>query len=408
LKKALPYILGGLLLLLLLALMIGENKERFDHRITLNKKDKNPYGTYVAYNNLGYIFPEAKITLNRNAPGFWDDEVLDYESGSQAVIIVCKDFNASNAELTELFHFVSEGNDVLISSYDFGNDAQDFFHMDVSYADAGFPVYDNFSELDTLQLRLTHPPFSKTLNQYGYPGRKFYSWFNAIDSSMSYVLGTAADNHAVLIRLRAGEGSFIIHTAPLAFSNYFLLHKDNMGYYNQLLSSLNSHASTLVWDEYYLHKPPNGSRKNASPLRVLLQQPSFRMALLTALAGLIIFVLLGIKRRQRLIPAVAIPKNDSLDFVKTIGRLYFQKKDNKNLCHKMSLYFIDHVHSHFNLAMGKMDKDFISRLSQKSGCDQQIIESITDYIRFIQKAPAIHDRQVGEFYQLLDSFYKTT
>ncbi len=407
-KKALPYILGCLLPVLLLALMIGENKERFDHRITLNKKDKKPYGTYVAHHNLGYIFPEAKITLNRNGPGFWKEDVLDYDNGNQVMIIVCKEFNASNAELTELFHFASRGNDVLISSYDFSNDVQDFFHFDISYADAGFPVYENFSELDTLQLRLMQPPFSKTDNQYGYPGRKFYSWFNAIDSSMSYVLGTSANSNGVAIKLRVAEGSFIIHTAPLAFSNYFLLHKNNMGYYNQLLSLLNNHASTLVWDEYYLHKPPNGLQKKASPLRVLMEQPAFRMALLTALAGLILFVLLGIKRRQRIIPAAAVPKNDSLDFVKTIGRLYFQKKDNKNLCQKMSLYFTDYVHSHFSIATGNMDSDFTSRLSKKSGCDPQIIQSITTYIRFIQETPSVHDRQVAEFYQLLDRFYKTT
>lgn len=109
-----------------------------------------------------------------------------------------------------------------------------------------------------------------------------------------------------------------------------------------------------------------------------------------------------------MIPVVAAPQNDSLDFVKTIGRLYFQKRDNKNLCQKMIVYFTEHVHSHFNMATGNMDADFITRLSQKSGCSVHTIQSITDYIRFLQEAPAVHDRQVAEFYQLLESFYKTT
>ncbi|HRP58365.1 hypothetical protein, partial [Agriterribacter sp.] len=133
-KKATPYLLGGLLLLLLLALLAGGNKSDFDHRVTLNKKDKIPYGTYIAYQNLPHLFPQAKITINKKAPGYWDETVLDYDTGRQAIIIICKDFNASNEELTELFHFAGRGNDVLISAYDLSNDAQSFFHLDLSYA----------------------------------------------------------------------------------------------------------------------------------------------------------------------------------------------------------------------------------------------------------------------------------
>ena len=74
----------------------------------------------------------------------------------------------------------------------------------------------------------------------------------------------------------------------------------------------------------------------------------------------------------------------------------------------MIVYFTEHIHSHFNMATGNMDANFIARLSQKSGCNADTIQSITDYIRFIQEAPAVHDRQVAELYQLLDRFYKTT
>ena len=407
-KKALPYLLGSILLLLLLVLLAGEAGNNFDHRITLNKKDKIPYGTYIAYQSLPYLFPQAEITHNKKAPGYWDEAVLNYNTARQVMVIICKDFNPGDDELTELFHFVSRGNDVLISSYDLSRDAQDFFHVDLSYADAGFPVYDDISAMDTLRLWLMDPPFSPKINRYEYPGRKYYSHFRYFDSSMSYVLERTVDSSVVFLRIRAGEGSFYIHTAPLAFSNYFLLHKENMGYYNQLLSAMNAEASKVVWDEYYLHKPRNNRQNSPSPLRVLMEQPAFRMALLTAFAGLVVYLLLGIKRNQRMIPVMAPPANDSLDFIKTIGRLYFQKRDNKDLCRKMSLYFTEYVHRRFNMPAGNMDADFISRLSQKSGCSEQTIQAITNYIRFIQEAPAIHDRQVAEWYDLLDRFYKTT
>lgn len=405
-KKTLPYIIGGLLLLVLIGLLIGGNGNRFDKRVTLNKKDKIPYGTYIAFNNLPYLFPHASITINKKAPGYWEDEVLRYDTSHQSLLIITKEFNASNEELQDLFHFVSRGNNVFISSYDLNLNAQDFFHINLGYADTGFPMEYDVGTMDTLRLWLMNPPFSKTANRYAYPGRKYYSHFISFDSTMSYVLERTADSNAVFLRIRAGEGSFYIHTAPLAFSNYFLLHKENMGHYNQLLSVLDAGSTTVAWDEYYIHKPVYTPDKAPSPLRIFMEQPALRMALLTALTGLIIFVLLGLKRKQRLIPVIEPLKNDSLDFVKTIGRLYFQKKNNKNLCNKMIVHFTEYIHSHYKMNTGNMDTEFISRLSRKSGSDETTVKAIADYISFCYDAPAIHDGQVTEFYTLLEKFYK--
>src|SRR6185312_7594927 len=108
------------------------------------------------------------------------------------------------------------------------------------------------------------------------------------------------------------------------------------------------------------------------------------------------------------IPVINPVKNDSLEFVKTIGRLYFQKRNNKNLCQKMGVYFTEHVYSHYKLNTGNMDKDFVTRLAQKSGSSERVIQSITEFISFSHEAPAVHDQQVIEFYQLLETFYKTT
>ncbi|MGN6495053.1 MAG: hypothetical protein ACTHLE_23905 [Agriterribacter sp.] len=408
-KKALPYIAGLILLFLLGALIWGGKKDQFDHRVTLNRKDKIPYGTYVAYNNLGYIFPQASLKINKKEPGFWEDDVVKYDSSSrQAMFIITKEFNATNQELTELFHFVNKGNDVLISAYDFSLDARHFFHMSLSYADAGYQLFESVPALDTLRLSLPSAPYSAGPNNFTYPGRKFYSYFDGFDTSMSYVMSRSADSAIVCLRLRAGGGSFFIHTAPLAFSNYFLLHKQNIGYYNQFLSAMNREATNVIWDEYFAHKPAYDQSKDSSPLRVLLAQKSFKAALWAALAGILLFMLLGLKRRQRMIPVVKPPANDSLDFVKTIGRLYFQKKDNRNLAQKMGAYFTEYVYSHYHMTTGEMDNDFVVRLSQKSGCDERTLQTIADYIRFVQQNTALHDQQLAEFYTALNKFYKTS
>lgn len=406
-KKALPYIIGAVLLVVVLILLLGSGGKSFDQRITLNKKDKIPYGAYVAYNSLPHLFPGAKISINKKAPGFWEDSVLRYDSADQALLIITKYFNPSDEELRELFHFVSRGNDVFISAHEYNITTQDFFHFSTRTDYSEYISFGNTNGFDTLNVRLMHPPFSATTNQYQYPGRKYKGSFSRFDSTMSYVLETLPDTSAIMLRIKAGEGSFYIHTAPLVFSNYFLLHKENITHYNQVLSAVSPQVSKVAWDEYFIHKPAYDQPKDPSPFRILMEQRSFRMAIYTALAGLIIFVLLGLKRNQRQIPRVVPPKNDLLEFVQTIGRLYFQKRDNKNICQKMSVYFTEHVYNSYKINTGTMDAEFVTKLANKSGANTSLIQSIVDHISFVNTEAAVHDQQVTEFYQLLEKFYKT-
>lgn len=407
-KKALPYIIGAVLLLVILILLFGDSGKTFDQRITLNKKDKIPYGAYVAYNNLSHLFNDAKITTNKKAPGFWEDSVLSYDSSNQALLILTKAFNPTDDELEELFHFASKGNDIFISARTFNITAQHFFHFNTS--EGFFDEYtglNNSQGFDTLGVQLVHPPFSAKNNTFQYPGRRYTNRFNTFDSTMSYVLERRSDSTVIMLRIKAGDGSFYIHSAPLVFSNYFLLHKENINHYNQLLSAISPYVTKIAWDEYFIHKPLYNQPKDPSPFRILMEQKSFRMAIYTALAGLIIFVLLGLKRNQRQIPRIVSHKNDLLEFVKTIGKLYFQKRDNRNICQKMSAYFTEHVYNHYKINTGSMDAEFVTKLANKSGATASLIQSIVDYISFVHSDTAVHDQQVTEFYHLLEKFYKT-
>ncbi|MEI9944835.1 MAG: hypothetical protein WDN26_11505 [Chitinophagaceae bacterium] len=92
---------------------VGKNLKgnRFDDRLTFRKKDKIPYGTYVAYENLKYIFPKASIKTNTEDPGYWkgDEE-------RQAFIIVTPDFNPDEYEMKRIIKVIENGNDVFISA----------------------------------------------------------------------------------------------------------------------------------------------------------------------------------------------------------------------------------------------------------------------------------------------------
>jgi hypothetical protein len=129
---------------------------------------------------------------------------------------------------------------------------------------------------------------------------------------------------------------FMLHRLLLVIIFYFS--RKISEYLQNAFSVIPSSVEKVVWNEYYLVKN-NQRQSEPNWLGVLFQYPSLRWALLTAIAALLLFALLESRRRQKVIPAYSKPVNDSLNFVKTIGRLYYDKKDHKNLVSKMISFF---------------------------------------------------------------------
>ena len=220
-----------------------------------------------------------------------------------------------------------------------------------------------FGAEDSLQLSLKAPLVEAA--SYIYPGKRFDNYFSSFDTTTALILGTNNDNHPNFIQLQSGTGRLFIHLAPLAFSNYFILHKTNIHYFEKVVSLIPPEVHTIVWNEYYLaRRTPKEQEPNV--LRVLWQYPSFRWGLLTILATLLLYVLSAMRRRQRLIPFYAKPANDSLDFVRTIGRLYYERRDHLNLAKKMAAFFTEHVRNRYKILQPALDEAFLQSCIRKA------------------------------------------
>jgi hypothetical protein len=408
LNKFLPYILGLLLLVAVIILFAtGSNKKirKLDERVTLRRQDKIPYGTFVAYRNLKHIFPNASIYSNKFEPGFWDS--LSIQDSKQVFIAVCVQFNPDEDEMKKLITFIENGNDVFISAIKISYDAEKIINCSTN--DYMMPSY--FGEelvgvRDTMNVTLNKPPFVK-ISKYSYPGKPYGSVFTKINEKTTNVLGDGEDL-TNFIHLKAGKGNFYIHLSPMAFSNYFILHKNNFDYYEKALSVINPDVTKVMWDEYYLNKKSsdNNPAKKKSWIAVLFRYPSLKAALLTAIFALLLYVLLEMRRKQRIIPVQSKPRNDSLDFVKTIGRLYYDKGDHKNLCRKMGAYFLEHVRNKYKLPTGSLEDEFVKNLQYKSGAEESEIRGIISFIKYLDEAESIDNKQLINFHKDLESFYK--
>ena len=406
-KKYIPYILIGVALIAVITLFVTGNNDpekKFNDRVTFRKRDKIPYGLYVAYNNLRYIFPGAAVSTEKSEPGMWDS--LDINSAHQALIVISPTFNADEREMKNLVRFIENGNDVFISTLRASYYAEKFIKCDIFYP-AGMDNVFFSSTPDSLTVSLAKE-FDTKPSSFSYPGRSDDFWFYNIDSATSTVLGYNKMGKPDFIRLSAGKGHLFLHLAPMAFSNYFLLHKDNLAYYEKAMSAISPGTQKVAWDEYYISRRMDEPKGESSSnwLSMLLKNKALRWGILTALLTLLVYVLIEMRRKQRFIPVVTKPKNDSMEFVKTIGRLYYDKGDHRNLSKKMAAYFLDHVRNRYKLSTTKMDEEFQKNLQVKTDVPIEEIGSIVNFIVQLDEPGTVSDRQLADFHKRLEKFYQ--
>jgi hypothetical protein len=403
LKKYLPYFIGAVILLALGTLLISAMKNKpkqLNERITLKERDKIPYGFFAARRMLPDLFPNATIFDDKNSPGYWD--ALSETGTNQLVIITGIAIQADEYELSEMMAFARKGNYVFIIAHDLSYETTQFLNI-VELTDDG----DFFGmQTDSLRLQLQFPRFNDTVT-YVYPGRRYASYLKVVDTSKVVVLGTNEKWDANFVQFKTGQGAIFLHTAPLAFSNYFLLHKSNVKYFQKALSLIPSTVEKVWWNEYYLNKRTDQPKNEPNFLSVLLKYEAFRWALITVIATLLIYVLMEMRRKQRVIPVLSKHKNESLDFVTTIGQLYYSRKDHANLARKMSTYFLEHIRTRLKVSTNRLDESFVQALHAKTGYPVEEIRSIVYFIQVTDTA-SVSEGQLNRFYQQLENFYKNT
>jgi len=414
LKKYSPYILVGIIVLSLLLLLFadkGNNKQQLDERLSFRKRDKIPYGAFVAYESMKSLFPNAHLYSEKREPGTWDS-ISPFEK-NQVLVIICPDFNADKYEMTNLINFIEKGNDVFISAISLSDDATRALNCDVNSIEPLISYFSNAGASDTLTVSLTLP-FTPGTVKYSYPGKQLDSYFSRVDSKTSVLMGTDRKSRPNFIHMRAGKGNLFVHLAPMAFTNYFLLHKQNIEYLEKIFTLLSPATTKVLWDEYFINKKSDRRRdpNKKNWLSTLLNienangQKSIAVAFWLLLLLLLVYVLMEMRRKQRYIPVIKKLKNDSMDFVKTIGRLYHDKGDHQNLCRKMGAYFLEHVRNRYKLPTNELNEEFVKALNIKSGIAEEEIRPIVGFIGYLDQQVTISNADLFLFHKQLESFYK--
>lgn len=378
---------------LVLALYVVAEMNRpkpVDWTESLSKDKKTPYGAFILYKQLPDIFQDAAISSYRQ-PVY--NQVNNFSDSNTAYLLLEPDIKMSNDDVNELLNYTGKGNYVFMAAEDFSRQLMDTLKFRVSRR---FDI----AGKDSVAINFSNPLLQSD-SPYIFGSMTLGGYFTRLDTANAIVLGKTRRNDVNFIKIPYGEGAFYLHTAPLSFCNYFMLTGNNADYTAKALSYLPRNITRLYWDEYY-KLGPEGS---GTPLRVLLSNQWLRWAFRLALFTIVLFVLFEMKRRQRVIPIIEPPRNSTLDFVQTVGSVYFNQHNNKNIAMKKIAYFMDFVRNTFHLNTSQLNDEFIQLLAKKSGAGESETKELVNLIYDINASEQVSDQALLQLSSQIDSFY---
>lgn len=410
----------------LLASCGGNDAERELNKwtITLDREDKRPYGTFLAYESLKFYFSEAEIEALPSGFRYtnMDAGMRNNDSGISLLILEGIGCYLSEREWNDLKDFASRGNEVMIfaSSFDEKLEKDLEFTKMLAGDERNFPNtgFKSFSNNDRLILS------DMMDRKFGYEGRSIKGYFTItpdtgddaaeINTDDDELKNNEQEDHVAtipdllgysggkpnFIRYATGDGHISLHAAPLTLTNYFLLQDGNTRYIDGLWRTLPPKINHIYWDSFTTR------RSQASSIDILWQHPATRLALTLAIIAISLYVLFEGKRKQRIITVIPPVRNDSVSFVETVGRLYYNKGNHVNLANKIVQQFLEWVRSNYFINTNLLDEHFINQFTIKSGQSEMVSRWITGTINDIKKGQAkIDDSYLYNLYSVTQKIY---
>jgi hypothetical protein len=368
--------------------------KKFDWEPNLRNNDKNPFGTFIPYTELKQLFTTTQI-LSHKIPVY--NVLHNKKEKNSAYIVLEPQFEPGKTDMQELLQYVKDGNTVFLSS----------FYIDKKLLDTlgvKMQMIGSLLEKDSTSINFANPAL-RTKENYTFKKSMIDGYFSELKKKDStVVLGITQDSLPDFVKVQFGKGKFLLHAAPLCFSNYFMLYKNNKDYIAKALSYISPSITVLHWDEYY----KTGREGADTPLRFFLSNTFLTWALWLTITVFLVFVLFEMKRRQRIIPIIEPLRNTTLDFVETVSSVYLGKHDNNSIANKKIQFWFDHIRRRYYLSTQTTDEVFVQQLQRKSGATKDLVERILKNVKRAQSQPRVTDDLLIELTQSIDEFYQVS
>ena len=367
-----------------------------DWTTTYHHQHKIPFGTFATHQLWPDLFDgQSAAHAFKTVYELADNDI------SSNLLLLGDEVNVDRNDLNALLDHVNKGNTVLVSALKMNGLADSL----------GFTMVNRDPAL-TLNFEAIQASLTGTLNErimlnlsngeqraFEFSVVATTAYFDRIEDGFE-VLAVNQENRPVLMKYTGLEGNLYLSSMPLSFTNYFVLNRQTSDFASAVLS-LFPESQTVLHNEYY----QLGRLESQSPLRVLLRNPSLRWAIFILLVTLLVFLVFDSRRKQRAIPLVRPLSNLSIEFAKTLGRLYYRQKDHLKLAQKRVSYWKDYVRRHYHLKTDLLSPGFVKELANKSGQEEKSINTLLKSLERVEAGEQISESELMEIEKRLNQFY---
>lgn len=386
-KSTYPFIV----ILILLFLVELFSPTPIDWTQNFNSDDKRPFGSYLLMNLIKTdLFSNYEIEF-KSIPVFNYPESSSSDS-LKNYIFITNNLEMQKWDVDKLVKLAKDGNQIFIAA-----------------SSISIPL------ADTLDLNLTPNVFfsnlGKTVRIQKFENQnislnKTYKYEKAFDvvsiknfnKDSLIVLGRDTDKNIQFIKKQFGKGNIFYCCQPLAFTNYNVVTSNNADYIAGAFSYLPNRP--IVWDEYY---KPTRALRHSSPLKYLLTYPPLKLGFYLLFFCLIFLLLFQGKRQQRIVPLIQPLRNTSLEFIRTLGSLYYTKKNHKDIADKKFKYFKEFIRSRYHI---EFKKENIKELSSRSSLPEKTLRMLFDQSKSIETLTHLTQEGLEDFHSKIEYIYK--
>ncbi len=406
----------------LLLLLSGCNQFSWIESYRYNKKQ--PYDLYALYELLASR--PAGLQMNKDTLGSLLKDSLQQAN----FIYVGSSIYLDEADVSALLNFVHYGNSAFLCVkaipedlryHLFGPDC--FYLMDQAYFSGIDDVYE-----DTARFFIDYPgllPDTGFVTDFKYRFRTTKHNWTYIDSAMLCdpyygltTLGSIENGGFNMLQLSWGDGYLYLHTSPELFTNYYLSDSSRQAYATAALRYLAD--GPVFWNEYGRSRkpPPSGKGPGYEPgsgrrllsdnhsLGYILEQPALGLAWYLFVGAAILYVLFRAKRRQRAIPIIQPPKNETLAHVDTVASLAIHHGQHLKLARQELRSLRHHLLERYQIRWleGQAPP---ADLAQRSGLSQLRVNKAAIKAKTIENAKQLDAEELRDCYRVLQALYQT-
>ncbi len=370
-KINIRYIVFIVLLIILFVVLDAYMPKSYNWTITYYHQDKNPFGAFVLDDVMKKSW-DGKYNVSNKSLYFIDSVQAD------SWLILCDQFKTDKQEIKRFLTWISQGGNALIGAHSYDSLFSDTLQFEVRTFSFSLGVKSIWQN-DSMGIHFNDPSLRPSTDYY-LPRTMVNRHFANYDSSKTTIIASDDQNHPVAMAMSFGKGRIILTSVPLIFTNYALLKNHNDQVAAGILSYL--HRGTLERTEYY----QLGSMQSMSPFRYILSEPSLTWAFYLLFSVILLFFLFGAKRDQRIIPVIEPLQNTTVDFIKTVSRLYFHRGDHRDLAVKKILFFTENLKHNFYIRPDATLEEMAHKVAVKTGSNPYKIQKLFEKMHHISRA----------------------